>query len=109
MRKLLSTNQAVFIGLASMLGAGVFIIFGPASYFAGNLLPLAVLIAALVAYLNAMSMAQLASKIERSGGAYSYARHYISPSAGFLAGATFLVGKLGSVAAIAMTFAAHLT
>lgn len=84
-------------------------VFGPAASLAGNLLPLAVLIAALVAYLNAMSISQLASALPRSGGAYSYARHYLSSHLGFLAGTAFLVGKIGSVAAIALTFATYLT
>jgi APA family basic amino acid/polyamine antiporter len=106
--KLLSTSQAVFIGLASMLGAGVFVVFGPAAKFAGSLLPLAVVLAGLVAYLNAMSISQLAKVVTRSGGAYSYARYYISDSMGFVAGAAFLFGKLGSVAAIALTFASYL-
>jgi APA family basic amino acid/polyamine antiporter len=106
--KKLSTSSAVYIGLASMLGAGVFVVFGPAASFAGSLLPLAVLIAGFVAYLNAGSIAQLAAVVPRSGGAYSYARHYISPAVGFAAGAAFLIGKLGSVAAIALTFATYL-
>lgn len=92
-----------------MLGAGVFVVFGPAAKFAGSLLPIAILIAALVAYLNAMSISQLAQVVTRPGGAYAYGRHYISPTAGFVAGIAFLLGKLGSVAAIALTFANYLT
>jgi APA family basic amino acid/polyamine antiporter len=105
----LSLSQAVYIGLASMLGAGVFVVFGPAAAQAGSLLWLAVLIAGLVAYLNAGSIAQLARVVTRSGGAYSYARHYLNPTWGFTAGAAFLIGKLGSVAAVALTFASYLT
>jgi len=104
----LSTTQATYVGLASMLGAGVFVVFGPAASYAGSLLPIAVLIAAAIAYLNAMSISQLASTITRSGGAYAYARHYISNQVGFVAGSAFLVGKLGSTAAIALTFATFL-
>jgi APA family basic amino acid/polyamine antiporter len=92
-----------------MLGAGVFVVFGPATSYAGSLLPIAVLIAAAIAYLNAMSISQLARTVTRSGGAYAYARHYISNPVGFIAGAAFLVGKLGSTAAIALTFATFLT
>jgi APA family basic amino acid/polyamine antiporter len=92
-----------------MLGAGVFVVFGPATSYAGSLLPVAVLIAAAIAYLNAMSISQLARTVTRSGGAYAYARHFISNRVGFIAGAAFLVGKLGSTAAIALTFATFLT
>lgn len=92
-----------------MLGAGVFVVFGPAASLTGSLLPFAVLIAAAIAYLNAMSISQLARTITRSGGTYAYARHYISNPVGFIAGSAFLVGKLGSTAAIALTFATFLT
>ena len=108
MRKL-SLTDTVFIGLAAMLGAGVFVIFGPAALFAGSALPFAILLAALVAYLNAGSVAQLAKVVNRSGGGYAYARVYISKNFSFLAGSSFLVGKIGSSAAIALTVASYLT
>ena len=92
-----------------MLGAGVFVIFGPAALFAGSALPFAILLAALVAYLNAGSVAQLATVVNRSGGGYAYARVYISKNFSFLAGSSFLVGKIGSSAAIALTVASYLT
>ena len=107
--KQLSLTDAVFIGLAAMLGAGVFVVFGPAADLAGSLLPLAILLAGLVAYLNAASIAQLAKVVTRSGGAYAYGRHYLGNAWGFLAGASFLVGKIGSSAAIALAFAFYLT
>ncbi len=105
----LSTTQATYVGLASMLGAGVFVVFGPAAKYSGSLIALAVMLAAAIAYLNAMSIAQLARTVTRAGGAYAYARHYISNRVGFVAGSAFLVGKLGSTAAIALTFATFLT
>jgi len=105
----LSLTDTVFIGLAAMLGAGVFVIFGPAALFAGSALPFAILLAALVAYLNAGSVAQLAKVVNRSGGGYPYARVYISKNFSFLAGSSFLVGKIGSSAAIALTVASYLT
>lgn len=105
----LSLVDTVFIGLAAMLGAGVFVIFGPAASFAGSSLPVAILLAGLVAFLNAGSVAQLAAVVTRSGGGYSYARIYISRNFSFLAGAAFLVGKIGSSAAIALTVATYLT
>lgn len=108
MKQQLGLTDAVFIGLAAMLGAGVFVVFGPAAQLAGNWLQLAILLAGAVAYLNATTIAQLASVVTRPGGAYAYARHYLSDSWGFLAGAAFLIGKIGSVAAIALTFASYL-
>ncbi len=107
MRKL-SLTDAVFIGLASMLGAGVFVVFGFAANLAGNLLPISIFIAGVVAYLNAGSVAQLAAQVSRSGGGYAYGREYLSNTWGFLAGISFLIGKIGSSAVIAITVALYL-
>lgn len=104
----LSLTDAVFIGLASMLGAGVFAVFGFAANLAGSLLPISIFLAAIVAYLNAGSVTQLASVVTRSGGGYSYGREYLSNTWGFLAGVSFLIGKIGSAAVIAMTVALYL-
>lgn len=91
-----------------MLGAGVFVAFGPGYEIAGNYVTIAIALAGLIAYLNAASIAQLASAVTRSGGAYSYAREYLNNTWGFLAGASFLLGKIGSAAAVALTFANYL-
>lgn len=57
----LTYTDAVFIGLAAMLGAGVFAVLSPAVAAAGSLVWLSLLIAALIAYCNAVSSAQLAA------------------------------------------------
>ena len=105
----LTTFDAASIGVASMLGAGVFVVFGPVADLTGSLMPLAIMLAGLVAYLNAGSISQLAAKVPKSGGAYSYARHYQNPTWGFLAGASFLVGKIASSAAIALVVAEYVS
>lgn len=92
-----------------MLGAGVFVVFGLAALLAGSWLQLAIVLAAIVAYLNAATISQLAAVVTRPGGAYAYGRHYLSDNWGFLAGVAFLVGKIGSAAAIALVFASYLT
>lgn len=109
MKQKLGQLDAVFIGLAAMLGAGVFVVFGPAAALAGNWLQFSIVLAAIVAYLNATTIAQLAAVVSRPGGTYAYGRHYLSNNWGFLAGVAFLVGKIGSAAAIALTFASYLT
>ena len=108
MKNKLRLEQAVFIGLAAMLGAGVFVVFAPAADLAGYLLPVSVLLAGLVAYLNAASIAQLAAQVSRPGGAYSYAQKYLSQNWAFLAGSSFLIGKVASSAAIALAVASYL-
>lgn len=97
----------MLIGLGAMIGAGVFAAFAPAARAAGNALLLALLVAGFVAYCNATSSAQLAALHPRSGGTYVYGRERLGPAWGFLAGWGFVVGKLASCAAMALTFGHH--
>jgi APA family basic amino acid/polyamine antiporter len=103
----LGTADAVVIGLGSMIGAGVFAAIGPAARAAGNGLLLGLAIAALVAYCNATSSAELAAQYPESGGTYVYGRERLGPFWGFLAGWGFVIGKLASCAAMAMTFGSY--
>src|SRR5699024_10435790 len=63
--------------------------------------------AALVAYCNAASSAELAAIHPESDGAYVYGRRQLGPFWGYLAGWAFVVGKLASCAAMALTFGAY--
>jgi APA family basic amino acid/polyamine antiporter len=103
----LGTTDAVVIGLGSMIGAGVFSAFAPAAQAAGAGLLVGLIIAAVVAYCNATSSAQLAAQYPTSGGSYVYGRERLGPWWGFLAGWGFVVGKTASCAAMALTFAAY--
>jgi APA family basic amino acid/polyamine antiporter len=103
----LGTFEAVIIGLGSMIGAGVFTAFGPAARAAGNGLVIGLSLAALVAYCNATSSAQLAAIYPESGGTYVYGQKRLGRFWGFLAGWGFVVGKLASCAAMAMTFGTY--
>jgi len=103
----LGLGDAVFIGLGSMIGAGVFSAFAPAAAAAGSGLLIGLVIAAVVAFGNATSSAQLAAAHPTSGGTYAYGRAELGPWWGFVAGWGFVVGKLASCAAMALTFAAY--
>ncbi|RMB77508.1 amino acid permease [Rhodococcus sp. SBT000017] len=99
--------DAVVIGVGSMVGAGVFASFAPASAVAGAGLLIGLAIAAVVAFCNATSSAQLAAQYPTSGGTYVYGRERLGAWPGFLAGWTFVIGKTASSAAMALVFAAY--
>ncbi|MEU5725591.1 APC family permease [Micromonospora sp. NPDC047738] len=103
----LGTSDAVVIGLGSMIGAGVFAAFAPAAEAAGSGLLIGLALAAVVAYCNGTSSAQLAAVYPTSGGTYIYGRERLGDWWGFLAGWGFVVGKTASCAAIALTFAEY--
>ncbi|OJU46981.1 MAG: transporter [Microbacterium sp. 69-7] len=99
--------DAIAIGLGSMIGAGVFAAFAPAAAAAGSGLLIGLALAAVVAYANATSSAQLAAQFPTSGGTYVYGREMIGPWSGFFAGWSFVIGKTASCAAMALTFASY--
>jgi APA family basic amino acid/polyamine antiporter len=103
----LGTVDATVVGLSAMLGAGVFVAFAPAAEAAGSGLLVALGVAAVIAFCNAVASAQLASSYPASGGTYLFGREVLGPWWGFLAGWGFVVGKTASCAAMAMTFAAY--
>ncbi|PZF90817.1 APC family permease [Micromonospora deserti] len=105
----LGVPDAVVIGLGSMLGAGVFVVFAPAAAAAGGPgLVAALALAGFIAFCNATSSARLAARYPESGGTYVYGRERLGPFAGFLAGWGFVVGKTASCAAMALTIGAYL-
>lgn len=91
-----------------MLGGGVFVVFAESYKIAGTWLFVALLLAGLVATLNSASVYQLARFVDRPGGAYSYARVYQNETLSFVAGFSFVFGKIGSIAAIALALGAYL-
>jgi APA family basic amino acid/polyamine antiporter len=103
----LGLTDAVFIGLGSMIGAGVFAAFAPAARAAGSGLLVGLVVAAAVAFCNATSSAQLAAVYPVSGGTYAYGRARLGPWWGFVAGWSFVIGKTASCAAMALVFAAY--
>lgn len=95
---------ATVIGIGSMIGAGLFASFGPAAAAAGSLLYLSLAIAAVIAFCNASSSAQLAVQYPTSGGAYTFGREQLGLWWGFIAGWCFLIGKTASLGGMALTF-----
>ena len=104
----LTTRDAVYIGVGSMVGAGLFTVFAPAAAAAGSWLLLALLVAAVIAFCNATSSAQLAAQYPTSGGTYVYGRERLGPWWGFVAGWGFVIGKTASCAAMALAVAVYL-
>jgi basic amino acid/polyamine antiporter, APA family len=96
--------DSVVIGLGAMIGAGVFSAIGPAAGEAGSGLLLGLLVAAAVAFCNATSSAELAALYPEAGGTYVYGRRRLGPFWGYLAGWAFVVGKVASCSAMALTF-----
>lgn len=98
----LGTRDAVVVGLAAMLGTGIFVVPAAAAQQAGGALLPALAVAGLVALLNATSTARLAAAAPEAGGVYVYGRQHLGQTWGFLAGAAFVAGKTASCTAAAL-------
>lgn len=96
------------MGLGSIVGTGVFVSLGLGADLAGSALPLALLLAALLALANGLSSAQLAAAYPVSGGTYEYAHRTVGPAAGFTAGWMYLTAKSASAATAALGLAGYL-
>lgn len=99
---------AVWLGLGSILGTGVFVSLGIAAGVVGSGVVVAVALAALLAIANGLSSAQLAAAHPVSGGTYEYGHRVVHPAAGFAAGWMFLAAKSASAATAALGCAGYL-
>lgn len=108
LRRRLGLTDAVTVGVGSMIGAGVFSAWSPAAEAAGTALLIGLLVAAVVAFCNATSSAQLAVVHPESGGTYVYGRRQLGPVWGHVAGWGFVVGKSASCIVLALTAGEYL-
>jgi basic amino acid/polyamine antiporter, APA family len=108
LRPQLGMFDAIATGLAAILGAGIFAVIAPAAGIAGPALLVSFAIGAFVALCNALSSAQLAAVLPRSGGTYEFGRRMLGPWWGFSAGWMFLVANTVGPGAIALAFGGYL-
>lgn len=102
LKRTADVKGAIFLGLGSILGTGVFVILAMITGMVGEWVLLAVAVGAVVATFNGLNSAQLAAAIPVSGGAYEYGYRLVHPWAGFTAGLMFLLAKSASAATAAL-------
>ncbi len=64
--------SAVFLGIGSMVGAGIFIVIGQAGSMAGNIVWLSFVLGGIIALLSGYSLAKLAVTFQSRGGIVEY-------------------------------------
>jgi len=75
----LTTRQAAFIGVGSMVGAGIFSLLGAAGEVAGAAVWISFLIAGAIAGLQGYSFAKLGAKFPSAGGLMEYVGQIFGP------------------------------
>ena len=105
----LTKKNSLYLGLSSMIGAGLFYNLAPTSNISSYSSILGLLLAGTLAFANASSSAQLATLYPQTGGTYLYANKVLGKLAGNLAGIVFILGKTISCIAIALTLGNYIS
>lgn len=100
--------NAIFLGIGSMVGAGIFIVIGQAGAIAGNFVIASFLIAGIIALLCGYSLCKLSVTYPSRGGiieylVQAYGKGLFSGSLGIL----FYFAQLISIAAVAKSFGTY--
>ncbi len=91
-------------GVAIIVGAGIYVLLGPATERAGGLVWLAFLLSAVLCALTALSYMELSSMFPKTGGEYEYARHVFSRTISFVIGWAMMAGLVVASATVALGF-----
>jgi len=105
----LTKKNSLYLGLSSMIGAGLFYNLAPTSNIGSYSSILGLLLAGTLAFANASSSAQLATLYPQTGGTYLYANKVLGKLAGNVAGIVFILGKTISCIAIALTLGNYIS
>ena len=105
----LTLKNSIYLGLSSMIGAGLFNNIAPTAKISSYSTILGILLASTLAFANASSSAQLASLYPQTGGTYLYAKNILGKGAANVAGTVFIIGKTISCIAIALTLGNYLS
>jgi amino acid transporter len=101
--------SAVFLGIGSMVGAGIFVLLGEAGAIAGNLVWISFLLGGVIALLSGYSLAKLAGIYPSRGGIVEYLVQCYGE--GIFSGSLSILFYLSAMVAIAMvakTFGTYL-
>lgn len=107
-KKAFGLLSAVFLGIGSMVGAGIFVVIGEAGAIAGNLLTVSFLVGGVIALLCGYSLSKLAIRYPSRGGiieylVQSYGEGVLSGTLGIL----FYFAQLVALAAVAKSFGSY--
>ena len=100
--------SAVFLGIGSMVGAGIFIVIGEAGVIAGNLVTISFILGGIIALLCGYSLSHLAVRYPSRGGiieylVQGYGEGFFSGTLGLL----FYFAQLVTLAAVAKSFGTY--
>lgn len=110
LKRSLSLVQLVFYGVGTIVGAGIYSVFGAAAGEAGGFVWVSFVLAGVTALLTVLSYAELSSMYPKAGAEYQYLRNALPgwPVACFMAGCIICLNASATAATVALAFAGYL-
>ncbi|EGG42310.1 Amino acid transporter [Candidatus Nitrosarchaeum limnium SFB1] len=109
LKRSIGTFGAASVGIANIIGAGIFVLSGVAAGIAGPAVILSFGIAGIIAMLTALSAAELSSFITETGASYAYTKKAFGRFWSFLVGWFKYFDYMVGGAAVSVGFAAYFT
>ncbi len=108
--KKISTAVATAVGLAAIIGAGIYVLSGTAIALAGANALIAFVLVGLVAAIIAMELGELGSLMPYvKGASYSYTFNALGSEMGFITGLLYYVALAAAMSAVALGFGSYLS
>ena len=101
--------EALTIGVGTMIGAGIFVLPGPATEAAGPIVALSFVIGGVISLFTAMSASELGTAMPKAGGSYYYVNHALGPLVGSIAGLGNWMGLAFASAFYAIGFGSYVS
>ena len=99
--------EALTIGVGTMIGAGIFVLPGPATEVTGPIVALSFVIGGIISLFTAMSASELGTAMPMAGGSYYYVNHALGPLFGSIAGLGNWMGLAFASAFYALGFGSY--
>lgn len=108
LRRSLGFWQVTVSGIGIVIGAGIYVLIGPATDEARSAVWLAFVLAAVLSALTGLSYAELAGMFPSAGAEYAFARHAFNEFTGFVVGWMMVAANLIAAAAVSIGFSHYL-
>jgi len=109
LKRNIGTFGAASVGIANIIGAGIFVLSGVATGIAGPAVIFSFFIAGIIAMMTALSAAELSSFITETGASYAYTKRAFGRFWSFLVGWFKYFDYLIGGSAVSVGFAAYFT
>ena len=107
LKRSLNLLEVTSIGIANIIGAGIFVLSGVAAGLAGPSVILSFLVAGFVALVTAFSSAELSSFITKTGASYAFTKEAFGDFWAFLVGWFVYFDEIVTVAVLSVSAAAY--